>query len=489
MTDGKYIEGDAGFAHLGSGVCKRWPLAGKKLTDGLIRDFDLDPDHLPKIITFKGYDSQTYRITEGYLIPNYTPRNDSMDRSQLSERNEELIIDRARAFTMNAQPELGVLRTANQLDAAIAAFRELPEENHRQMATKAAQFKLLTGGIIMRLEMLGRMICQRNTQGVRTEYLTLTGKSIDDGGIPVLAPQSTGIRQLNNEEVAHLLEEAKGYYRFLTDFELRPWQRTVLLTDKKIDLDGVLIDLAREIGKGLGIKTEANEKTVRGLIVKKIGGAAESIDQLHAQLRQAITDKPTASLFEQSIAGFIRDHGEDYHVHTVADVVANLDRYAALCRARCSIRSDDEAYDEVVAEKFVLSGFFNGENGLLQCMKRVGRSSGNNISEFRGLLSRGIKLMDRTSYTRTPCNENAPDVWIPDFTSETPIEHYLIRQYLTPPEQTRYKKVLAASEGLPKEDRVSYLNKEFSSVGRLTSDFATLRQHIKGRDTSFPSKA
>lgn len=472
----------------GHAPCTAWPYAGAKLDTTLRERFGLPDDAAPRRIILKGT-RQDYGVTpNGYLIPYYAPSRDVMDRSRLDERNEELIIDRARAFINNAQPELGVLRSRAQIEADIITFDQMPEGTHTQLAEKAAQFKIITGAIITRLEMLGRMIYQRNTEGVKTEYQQLTGRMSYEERMESSTPDTTEreVRTLSDKEVEQLRAEAIGYYKFMIHPAYTPYLRTILLTDKKIDRDGILIDLVREIGKGLRIANERNEDFVRGGITQKIGWSIESIDKVHAELTRAITTEPTAALFEHSIQNFLRERGGDYDLHSVRDVLDRLDEFANLCRGRACIRSDDAAYSEVFRRKSVLTGLFNGENGLLQSMRRVGRNTGSEISELRSLLTRGVKLMERTAYTRMPCDEHAPDIWVPQLCSDDPMEEFLTRQFITSDERTRSKRVMGASEMLPGAERRSFLNREFCSLGRLSSDLNMLQKsiHDKGHEVA-----
>lgn len=467
-----------------------WPMAGMKLDAGLRKQLGMPDSVNPDGIRLAGMDEE-YAITpNGYLIPYYAPSREKMDRSNLAERNEELMIDRARSFINHAQPELGVLRTKEAIDHSINIFENMPEDSHQQIAAKAARFKVIAGSIVIRLEMLGRMIYQGNTEGVKTEYNALTGKPVHDGDDTYYLGKRSRNGQpikLTPEQIERLNDEASRFYRFLTHPEVQPYLRNILLTDKKIDRDGLLIDLAVEMGKGLRINA-GNEQFIRRNIVFKIGDAMESIDDLHDLMEGIMTKEPTADAFAKSIKNFIDDRGEDYDIRSVDDVVARLNEYAALCRARASIRSDDPAYDEIFQRKSLLTGLFNGENGLLQSMRRVGRTTGPEISEMRSLLRDGIKLMERTGYTRMGCNHSAPRIWVPQFDSPRPVDQFLIKQFLSPQERERSRAICEEAKKYPERaaegemSRTAFLNQRFCSLGRLEDQFEALKKEMQSHE-------
>lgn len=501
----------------------KWPMAGMRLDADLHNKLGMAADAaLPERIGLAGL-TEEYTVTpNGYLIPFYPPSQEKMDRSDLSERNEELMIDRARSFVNHAQPELGVLRTKEAIDHSIHIFENMPEQTHLQVDAKVERFKIIAGAIMIRLEMLGRMIYQGNTEGAKTEYNHLTGKKIWDGDnlIDPLNPQphtqltldmdyapikhKTPMKpkqpvMLTQQQISLLKKEADNYYRFLTNDKNLPYMRSILLMDQKIDRDGMLIDLVAEMGKGLLINAN-NEGMIRQNIVFKIGHAMESIDELHDLLEGIMTKEPTASAFATSIKDFIAERGADYDVHSIEDVIGRLHEYAALCRTRAGIRSDDPSYDEVFVRKSVLMGFFNGENGLLQSMRRVGRVSGPEISEMRSLLRDGIKLMERASYTRMGCNHEAPRIWIPQFDSQRPVEQFLIKQFLSPQERKRSREIYEeAKQKFPPNDedpdqndkaadqREAMLKPRFCSIGRLRDHIDILKEAMHTKKIEKPA--
>lgn len=442
--------------------CARWPFAGMELTPERRAHFGLPDSFDSGLIVLPGT-SQAYVLTGKYLIPYYRKSNDAIQRDDISMRREELIVDRARQFTNNAQPELGVIRTRAQMEESWARWQDMPQSTHAECAQKAGHFKLLVGAMITRMETLGRVINQRNTQGVLIEYDDMKNA---EGEIP-------------EARIEELKSEFKKYYEFLNRAPIMRMLPTILFTDMKVDRDGVLIDLIREIGKPIRMQEGSSEEFVRDRIVAKIGDAIASIDELHSMVVGAMTEEPTKSIFEESIKKYIKEHGELYGIHAPEDVLTKLDEYAAACRARCCIRGDDLAYDEVFAKKSMLNGLFNGENGLLQSMRREGRGKDAEISELRSLLTRGLKLMSRTAYTRTPCNSSAPEPWIPNLDKDAPeIEQFMTNQLLSPHDRKRAKRVIQASEGLPNSDRERFLHQSFCSVGWLADDFEALRDKL-----------
>lgn len=541
--------------------CERWPYAGVRLTPAVVKHFGL-PDNLMMSngatgederfspitrMTIAGTD-QDYRVVNGYLIPYYTPKDVEIERGDMSQRNEELIIDRARAFISNAQQELSVVRTREQILDDLATMDAMPGETHDQWADKAGYSKSIVGAVITRMETLGRIINQRNAQGTLIEYPDIQETSRDQGeklqaldaeatetmaaiaGDSRLPPEqrSAGIREamaeysakrdallyIPPERLEELRREFKGYHARLLDEDTLPMLRMILFSDKKVDRDGVLIDLIREIGKPGSIKTDNAENFIRGGIIQKIGWAMESIDQVHGLLREAMTEGATAAFFKRSIEDYIEDHGHKYGVQSAEDVVRLLDELASECRARAGIRGDDSAYTEVFSKKSMLTGFFTGANGLLEHMRRVGNNTGTEVRDLRNLMSTGIRLMERTAYTRTPCNHDAPEIWIPKFGSEelnlgpafedtenltseqkkmvaepVPAEKFLIEQFMSPAERAHAlavtRRVLKSSTNLPKADQDesvrSRLKREFCSVGTLAASFARLRENLKDK--------
>jgi hypothetical protein len=442
--------------------CARWPFAGMELTPERRAHFGLPDSFDSGLIVLPGT-SQAYVLTGKYLIPYYRKSNDAIQRDNISVRREELIIDRARQFINNAQPELGVIRTRAQIEESLARWQDMPESSHAECAQKAGHFKLLVGAMITRMETLGRVINQRNTEGVLIEYDDMKNA---EGEIP-------------EERIEELKAEFKKYYEFLNRAPIMRMLPTILFTDMKVDRDGVLIDLIREIGKPIRMQEGAGEEFVRDRIVSKIGDAIASIDELHGMVARAMTEEPTKTIFENSIKKYTKEHGALYGIHSPEDVLTRLEEYASVCRARCCIRGDDSAYDEVFAKKSMLNGLFNGENGLLQSMRREGRGKEAEISELRSLLTRGLKLMSRTAYTRTPCNANAPEPWIPNLTEDaSAMEQFMANQLLSPHDRTRAKRVMQAAEGLPSNDHQRFIHKKFNSVGWLEDDFESLRDKL-----------
>lgn len=443
---------------------QRWPLAGAKLTPELRTAFGIPEGEEPQRIHVKNT-RHDYLVTNGYLIPYYAPSKDRFDRTRLAERNEELIIDRCRSFINNAQPELGVIRTKQQIDEAIGYFLQMPEDTHQQCAEKAGQFKMIVGAIVTRFETLGRAINQRNAQGIKLEYADILR-----------------VRKIPDARIDDLRKEFRDYYQVLQNEQLLPLWRTILLTDMKVDHDGLLIDLMREIGKPLRASTEKTEDFVRGGIILKIGHAIESIDTVHTEMRKLMTSGKTAELFEGSVQRFIEENGERCGVKNVRDIVGKLDEFAALCRARASIRGDDSAYDEVFRQKSALNGMFNGTNGLLQSMRRVGRGSSVEVQELRDILTQGFKIMTRTANTRTPSNEFAPEVFIPSMEeSATPMQRFATNQLLNDHEQAHAREVYKRVEKnhLSGAEKEAYLRRSFSSVGLLRGDIDQLKETLR----------
>lgn len=454
-----------------------------------------------------------YLVSNGYLLPYYSPSLDREERGDLQHRNEELIIDRARALTHNAQPELGAVRTRKQIQQDLGSFLQMPEDTHVQRMEKAAAFKITVGSIITRQETLGRITTQRNAHGARIEYADI--RSTSQNPQQVLDEQQAALQmtldalpeQMSRDEVralllehsqqlgsklviaperiAELRQEFGDYYKMLTDEAMLPLLRTVLFTDKKVDRDGVLIDYIREIGKPMAAQTDRVETVVRDGIINKIGHAVGSIDEMHGALRNAISRPPMAALFESSIQKFIEEQGEVYGVRDVRDVYDRFDRFAAHCRARACVRSDDDAYADVFTGKAVEWGFFMGENGLLQSMRRVGRNMGVEVQELRDILSRGMRIMERTAYTRTPCNAEAPEIWIPNFSEDAPpMEQYLIDQFMNNRTRERARKIVAvAEEGLMEpKDVQKYLRMKFCSLGIMKDDLYHLSKQVQEKD-------
>ncbi len=479
----------------------RWPLAGMKLDD-LRQTFGLASDAKPARIWIKNT-PQDYLVSNGYLIPHYTmavaPDTADQPQQALQERNEALLISRARGFVNNAQPELGVPQTKAQIDQALAYFKEMPEGTHEQCAQKAGQFKIIVGSILSRMETLGRAITQRTSHGTALEYDTWKGKTyFTEKMLDALKNQhhltDEAISQfkqtyaVSEEDIDQLRTEFLQYANFLQHSNILPLLHCVLLHDRQIDTDGVLIDLLREAAKTLVPITLASpegEGFVRVGIVEKIGMAMESIDEVNSCLQKFLAEDPLKTLFIQSIEDFVRRRGSDYGLTAegaAETILRKIDYFATLCRARaCTRGSDQEAYDAIFRQKEALNQFFNDPNGLLQSMRATGRNTSKiNIQKLRDVISQSLTVMDRTGYTRIPCNQNAPEPWIPNFNKDaSPMEHYLVKEVLPGDAKKRATRVLNAAQNLPVGDQNTYLKQQFCSLGWIQSSIQELRQEVE----------
>jgi hypothetical protein len=121
-------------------VCKRWPFAGAPLVE-LRSAFGLAEADAPEVIYLPP--SQYYTVVEGYLVPNYamsepTPEDARATTSRnLQDRTETLLIGRATNLINNAQPEIGVGRTIEEILSELDLFHKLPETNLNQATRNA----------------------------------------------------------------------------------------------------------------------------------------------------------------------------------------------------------------------------------------------------------------------------------------------------------------------------------------------------------------
>lgn len=457
--------------------CRRWPYAGKPLTDQLRHTLHI-PGNNDHVRLGTGDNIHEYSVINGYLIPYYDPLDSHVDQTLL-ERNEELIIKRSRAFIKNAQPGLGASWSHKDICAAIAEFDRMPERNDDECGEKVGQFRILVGVIMHRFEMLGRIINQRNSFGAKIEYDDLRKASV------------TPIDDKRRDE---LLNEFRSYYSRLAHPNLIPLWHSVLLSETKTfhgsehvdcttDHDGALIDLMREIGKPIRATTAERETSVRTSIVNKIGDAVQSIDQVrHDICRALMTDAHMKRLFENATKTFMKSNTSRYaQLASPQDLIARINHYADLCCAQACIRSDDPAYGEVFRQKSALADFFDGPNGLLASMRREGRNNGVEVSELRDILNHALKIMSRTANTRIPCNERAPEIFIPDMSEEaSPMQQHLNHILLTDDQQEQAHEIFSQADKrqLTGSDRERYLQQQFCSRGLLQADIVALQRQL-----------
>lgn len=446
-------------------ACDELPFTGMKLTDDLRKKLGIPKGEDPKRIIFPGT-RQDYQVFNGYLVPFYgksvldedDPKR--MDET-LARHNEELIVDRARAWTQLAEPELGVKRDGAQIQEKLAQFSLLPEDTPAQCAYKMGRFKPLIGGIMTRFERLARDTLH--------------------------SPKSFSAEQLDAFRA-----EYRNLYVTLSQSQLLPLLQQVRLTGPEVDRDGILVDLIREIGKPIGIKRDDQETMVRDNILLKISWAAESIDQTHDLLVQALTTEPTKVVFEQAVQPFLKSKGERYGMKSVDDILARLEEFTTLCRARTCIKGDDPLYDDVYAKKHALDNAFNK---LLDSMRYEGRRISPETQELRSLLTAGIRLMTRTAYTRTPCNENAPEPLIPNFAKDaSPMEQFMVHELFSEADLAHAKGTLERAAELPEKERRKFVNKNLSSLGHLKMEYehlgaSLLRQQIANPHNRFISSS
>lgn len=460
------------------------PLAGLRLTDEVKAALHLT-EPLPERIEVvhngpEGAFNVIYNISHPlaairhhYLVPYYSPKDDDINHGTLEERNEELSVDRALQLMYLSEPEINKLNTKAELDAEFRLWHELPEETLYDRNYKASRFRVLAGAVVSRFDLLARIVGQKNTEGaMNIEYDHL--KNVD----PIPA-----------EEIAKLRQEFIDLYVKVTGPDYMPLFRMIRLSDKNFDYNGVLIDLVREIGKPINIKTEKQEEFIRGHIVHKIGDAMHSIDQLHDLVVKTITQGKSSELFEKSLAGFFGNTGPDsYNVTNVDQVVKKLDEFAALCRARCGTPRPDPEYNHIYAAKSSLYHFFEGANGLLKNMNAETENGllDPRVIEMRELLDRALRLMNRTSNTRTPCNISAPEPWIPNMSDDTPImEKHMVHMFMGKGEYMRAREIIREAATMPAksddpaiESKTAFLKRHFCSVGRLTTELELLEQKI-----------
>lgn len=401
-------------------------------------------------------EGQPYRITKGYVIPYYEQKSDIFGSEKIQGRNEERIHALANHFFNFCQPELKILRSKEQLQAMREAFDGLSESTLAECSIKAGYFRMLVGASMMRLELLGEIIHEQRVPTDKQSYVHFDN---------TVAPDSPEMKA----QIDVLKAECETIYTFLQRGNLVPIWRTILYHDNTIDYDGLLIDIMREIGKPIRINKEGIEAFVRDGMVRKIGWSLQSIDQIHDTLL-AMMEQP---IFEKSIANFLEHDGPRYGMHTAQDVRNAFEELTELSRARACIPSRDSAYGDVFARRAVLSEMFNAPTGVLQSMRREGNQGLAEIREIRALLTHGIKLMTRTANSRTPSNQEAPEVFIPNLDdSASVMETYLAQTFLKPDEIKHAREVYAQADDmhLNEQEREAFFRKSFSSVGLLQAE-------------------
>jgi|GEM_PF-3457158 len=461
-----------------------WPLAGTRLTPELMARWEIpaDADIASLDVPNTHHD---YTVANGYLVPYYR-----QGKQSIQHRTEETIIDRSRAWILNAQPQLSVTWSREQIENAIASLGAQlnAEGGPSNPAACASDLRLVCGAIMQRIEQLGRAIKQHNTYGTKLTRPHLPGTPVQpmlpmdmpEVQIEASAPDAV---ELSPAEVEEFRKEYKNYYTFL-NLTIKSLMPLVLLTDKRLDRDGVLLDFMREIGKPLNVTNEGQVHSQSHHIVNKIGDTMKSIDQIYIALRKAMTEGRSGELFTAAAEKFVLQHGAQSGIRSVNDILASLDDYAIICRARAGVKTDDaKGYRDVFSKLDQLETFFNAPSGFLQSLRREGRGE-REFSELRQAISTGIRLMARTAYTRTPCNSTAPEIWVPNLDPKAPpMEKYMAQTLLSPEERKRDKDILRESMTKNLGERESFLNQKFCSLGVLTDELERLENKFVGTGT------
>lgn len=430
-----------------------------------------------------------YTVARNHLVPYYPPERESLNR-----RKEEKIIGRSRSWIINAMPQLNVPWTSAAIDFELARFEESLENidpnNTDDLNEKSATFRLIFGAIMTRFELLGRATTQGNTYGTKGVTPPPSEKFDPEQmllpmALEPIGPNILDNEQLSPEQIKNLETEYQRYCKLLMSPAIQPFLRLALLKDMKIDRDGILIDFFREVSKPIRVKQEEQDRNITSLNIDKLGSAMQSIDEIHAILRRAMSEGESGLLFKEAAAEFVLMHGREYGLDSVDDITRRLDDYATLCKARAGIKGEDSiGYTPAYAKLSALEAFFNGQNGLLQSIKRASRGHSKDVAELRQLTTRGIKLMLQTAYTRIPSNGDAPSVWIPNLDEDAPpLERNLARQFLTKEERAQARAVLKEAAEIKKtrgdNDYDRFLNRQFSSVGCLEREMRLLELSIE----------
>ncbi len=453
-----------------------WPLAGLKLTPELREKWELPSEEQekqgvkPRVNAVRIPNTHhDYSISHGYLVPYY-----SLPKAALAHRSESRIIGRSRAWIMNAEPQLNINRTEEEIGTLYSRFISgtdtLDERDANGMNVKCNEFRQFFGAVMSRFEQLGRAIEQGNTFGsTKIAFSQPSGSETPEV-----------VNALNKPQIDQLRAEYTKYYRMLMKPKFLPLMRLVRFHDMQIDFDGALIDWMREIGKPLRVERLEQEYENNRSITLKIGDAMHSIDQVHDALKKAMTVGESGALFTRMADDFIKTHGAEYGIHRPADILRQLDDYAVCCRARCGIQSDDaRGFDSLYPRYAAIENFFNDPGGFLQTVRHRSRESQDMGASLRFLITRGIKLMTRVSSTHIPCNANAPEIWIPNFDNADPIEAHMAKNLLTEPEKKHVMRCLKAAEHLPAVDREHYLQQQFCSLGQLEAGFRSLEETLE----------
>ncbi len=91
--------------------------------------------------------------------------------------------------------------------------------------------------------------------------------------------------------------------------------------------------------------------------------------------------------------------------------------------------------------------------------------------------------MGRTANTRIPCDEHAPQPWIPNLDPNAPaMERYMANSLLSKEGRSYAQRVMDGMKthmnDLPAVEKTRYLNKHFCSLGLLQDDIAQLNRKL-----------
>ncbi|MFZ4540348.1 MAG: hypothetical protein ACOYNL_00880 [Rickettsiales bacterium] len=296
------------------------------------------------------YQACEYHVEDGYLIPHYPPLQDTRAR-----RNMELLVDRVQRFYYSCEPGLDTIRTHEEIESEITYFdKKLATIDAERAAAGKSPFSLsipyremtqlerelvtdgalIVGHAVNRLGRLGRVIMQRNHDGVKIEY---DNKYIKE----------------HKDEIGF---EFLNLWMKLTNDVHQSLVRCVLTRDGKVDYDGVFHHLIREIAKPVFpyiAKERSPQKRsedyelvgeARVNIVTQIGHCVAAIDEVAKNLQNISMNPSFSKLIDR--AQKVRQSPGLRLMPEVNDLDLRhyrslMREFADVCRARACVKSDD----------------------------------------------------------------------------------------------------------------------------------------------------
>jgi hypothetical protein len=410
-----------------------WPMAGLKLTPELHDAWKIPAPQdksKPLLLQF-GINPERYNVAGSYLVPYYPLASVGDD---LSRSAEEFALDRVTRFFYTAEPQLDVTWTREAIARATQEFRTTNDPD-----VKSTRARYLIGAMVNRLGRLTRVYFQGDLQGVKIDLSDEQTQALQNASRPLadlrllrrvmknhmpskdVTARESELREEIRNALSPIQKEFNEYYKFLAfgvgvndQDEAVDISQSIVdnvhLRDMSLDRDGILKHLIREIGKMWGYENEGMQVIARAGVVTHIGQTMEAIDETKTTILRLLKNPKVLQGLIKA-ANEYRDSlpEESIAIRTLLDKGAlNLvEEYAAICRARAGIKSDDAESFALMRERATLI-----ETTIYEVHKRlknIGREAKETeTSEVRDILQKGFDMMGSMAQLRIPRNRHAP---------------------------------------------------------------------------------